>query len=579
MAGGKPTYVLGTGLSHDGSACLLKDGRIAVAIEKERITRRKHDGGNDNDAIHYCLDAEGISLDDVALVVQNANFSMFEQGNDWFEGQRFVAQHPRIVTLSHHLAHAYSAIGTAPFDEAAVLVIDGCGNAFPGCVDRSPSVDCALDGDLHPSLYFEKDSYYHFARNALTPVLKDYSQWRDQTRDHPLYPRTTRHSLGGLYQAASFYCLGDYDGAGKLMGLAPYGRPGMFAQEIFTLRDGRVFVNYDWMTEFDRPCGGHEEFIANFQYYADIAHWVQQELERAILYLVDHRYRLAASANLAYAGGVALNAVANRRILRDSKFRDVYIQPAAGDNGLAIGCAHYGWMAVLGEQRRRHDGSSAFGIVYGKGRIGEDLARRADLLDFSRVPDVVEAAAALLADGQTVGWFQGRCEFGPRALGHRSILADPRRPGLREFINARVKFREDFRPFAPAVAEESAATYFECEHASRYMLLVEPARPAWREQMPNVVHRDGSCRIQTVTAESDPLFYALLRAFDRRAGIPILLNTSFNRRGMPIVETPMDAVDFFLACELDVLVLDDYVVRKKADVAGSIPASGNASWN
>ena len=266
-----------------------------------------------------------------------------------------------------------------------------------------------------------------------------------------------------------------------------------------------------------------------------------------------------------------MNAVANRRMLRESKFRDVYIQPAAGDNGLAIGCAYYGWMAVLGEQRRKHDGCSAFGKAYGNGRIGHDLARRAERLEFARVPDVVEATAALLADGQTVGWFQGGAEFGPRALGHRSILADPRRRGLRDFINARVKFREDFRPFAPAVVEESAATYFDCDHASRYMLLVAPARPAWREQIPNVVHCDGSCRIQTVSAESDALFYALLRAFERRTGIPILLNTSFNRRGMPIVETPMDAIDFFLACELDVLVLDDYVVRKKADAAKPMP--------
>ncbi len=559
-----PTYVLGTGLSHDGSACLLKNGEIAVAIEKERLTRRKHDGGNDDEAILYCLDAEGISLDDVELVVQNANFSMFERGNDWFRGPRVVARHPRIVTISHHLAHAYSAIGTAPFDEAAVLVLDGCGNAFDEALDRTtacslaPAHDPALD-----HLHFEKDSYYHFDGCRLQAIAKDYSPWGYQVREYPMCPQTTQHSIGGLYRAASFYCLGGIDDSGKLMGLAPYGRPEAFSGEIFELRDGRVFVNYDWMARFDRPRRGAEDFRSHFQYYADVACWVQNELERALLYLVDHRHRLFPSKNLAYAGGVALNAVANRRILRESKFENLYIQPAAGDNGVAIGCAYYGWLSVLQRERHRHDGSSAFGRRYGLAEFTEALALRAEQIDVVEAPDVVEATAAMLASGAIVGWFQGRSEFGPRALGHRSILADPRRRGLKDHINSQIKLREDFRPFAPAVAAEHASTYFDGGYGSPYMLLVAPVRAEHADSIHEVTHVNGSCRLQTVSAAQDPLFHALLTAFGRRTGVPVLLNTSLNRRGMPIVETPVEALEFFLECALDVLVIENFVVRKK----------------
>lgn len=558
------TYVLGTGLSHDGSACLLKDGRIAVAIEKERITRRKHDGGHDDDAIRYCLQAEGLDIADVDLVVQNANFSMFERGNDWFRGPRLVGRHPNVVTISHHLAHAYSAVATAPFDECAVLVVDGCGNAYDECLDRTaarslaPPHDPALD-----HLHFEKDSYYHFDGSRLRPLAKDYSPWGKRLREYPMCPSSTLHSIGGLYQAASMYCLGGIDDSGKLMGLAPYGRPGVHQDEIFSLQNGRVFVNEGWMPRFDHPRRNEGDFADHFQYYADIARWVQQEVERALLYLVRSRHALHRSTNLAYAGGVALNAVANRRILRETPFERLYVQPAAGDNGLAIGCAYYGWMAVLGQPRLKHDGSSAFGQSYSNAQIRAALDGRADRVDVEQVANVSEAAAQMLADGLVVGWFQGRSEFGPRALGHRSILADPRRPGLRDHINAHIKFREDFRPFAPSVTEEAAAACFDIDVASPYMLLVVPVHEAQAARIPDVVHADGSCRPQTVSAALEPQLHALLTAFARRSGLPVVLNTSLNRRGMPIVETPEQAIDFFLTCALDVLFIGDFIVRKR----------------
>jgi carbamoyltransferase len=285
-------------------------------------------------------------------------------------------------------------------------------------------------------------------------------------------------------------------------------------------------------------------------------------VERAILYVIDARHELAPSQRLAYTGGVALNAVANRRILTESKFKDIYIQPAAGDNGLAVGCAYYGWMEVLKRERVRHHGSMALGRSYPNETVAETLEARQDSVSYAATDDFIQQTAILLDEGKTVGWFQDGAEFGPRALGHRSILADPRRAEMRDFINSRIKFREDFRPFAPSVLAEDVSVYFECDYESPYMILIAPVRPEWREVIPSVVHQDNSARIQTVTASVSPRYHELLRAFKEITGISVLLNTSFNRRGMPIVETPEQALDFFLNCDLDVLVLDNYIVQK-----------------
>jgi carbamoyltransferase len=560
----KPIYVLGTGLSHDGSACLLKDGRVCLAIEKERITRHKHDGGNDTAAIQYCLDAAGISISDITLVVQNANFGMFKQGNAWWGSPRLIGEVEHVVTISHHLAHAYSAIGTSQFKESAVMVIDGCGNSLDDCIDLEDGIITEHPPAELRHLYFEKDSYYIFKDNKVTPVMKDFSQWGAVIKNYPMYPNTTLHSIGGLYLSASMYIFSGFEDPGKLMGLAPYGRPGIYDFEVFDLREGRSYVRYDWMHQFDRPCHNYDEFKQNFQYYADIAYWIQREVERAILYVFNSRFELAPSDSVAYAGGVALNAVANRRILTETKFKDVYIQPAAGDNGVAMGCAYYGWMEVLKRERVLHNGSMYLGKTYQENAINEALARHSSSLQYFAGEDQIGKTAELLAKGKIVGWFQGGAEFGPRALGHRSILADPRKPEIRDFINAHIKFREDFRPFAPSVLLEDASIYFDCDYESPFMILVAPVKPEWRNVIPSVTHEDQSARIQTVTRISSPKYYELLCAFKRITGISVLLNTSFNRRGMPIVETPEQAIRFFLDCEMDVLVLDNYLIYKTA---------------
>jgi predicted NodU family carbamoyl transferase len=693
----KSTYVLGTGLSHDGSACLLKDGKVCVAIEKERLTRLKHDGGNDRLAVEYCLRAAGITIAEVDLVVQNANFGGFAFGNAYFKGDRSFddATDVPVVTISHHLAHAYSAAGTCPFDRFNVLVMDGCGNAYDDCRDLpGAAIFDRGKAEALPHLYHEKDSYYRFSPDGCVPLVKDFSEWGHGFKSYPMHPNTTKHSIGGLYSAVSTYCFGNIDDPGKLMGLGPYGRPGVFSEEVFELRDGRVFVHYDWMEKYRKPARSYEAFKKDFQYYADIACGIQREVERAILYVVRSRQEAFPSDHFCYAGGTALNAVANARILAELPGKQVYVQPAAGDNGLSLGCAFYGWLEVLKREKAKHSGSTCFGITYpaaaikaeleayapsvgpetmqqatelffgfldqkkrrvpgppadlafdiaGFGalrvRVDEKLECReqtpgrpggtvqAALADFYQVlrqphrlgeltrsgkikvsdanelnvllhnldfegfaallqaelpgppaggvryafrDDYIRQTASLLAQGKVVAWFQDGCEFGPRALGRRSILADPRNPGIRNFINAEIKFREDFRPFAPSVLREDVSEYFETDRESPYMILVDYVKDAYRDTIRSVVHENKTSRIQTVTPEWNAKYYQLLQEFKNLTGMPMLLNTSFNRKGMPIVETPADALSFFFSCKLDYLVIGQFIVGKEeADLPDS----------
>ncbi|MBF0543922.1 MAG: transferase [Candidatus Riflebacteria bacterium] len=561
----KPVYVLGTSLSHNGSACLLKDGKIVVAIEKERITKVKNAGGNDSMAIVYCLNAAGINFDDLDLIVQNANFGGFAYGNKWYDGRRLLPDSERVVTISHHLAHACSAYYLSPFEEAAVLVVDGCGNAFENCTDLDGATlgECPV-GDM-ASLWFEKDSYYAASCKMVAAKYKDFSPYGRIDCDYPMHPQTTRHSIGGIYAGASKYVFKGSSDLGKLMGLAPYGRPGIYDFDIFNFCDGRIFANYDWMCNFVDRVESEEDFKRRFQYFADIAWKVQKEIECALLKLVHARYELHPSENLCFAGGVALNAVANQRILRESPFKRLFIPPAADDSGLAIGCAYYGWNQVLGRERVPHDGTTFLGRDYDNEEEIRRVIECASLsLKIQRPDNIIGEMANALEEGKTLAWFRGGAEFGPRALGHRSILADPRQSELRDYINSKVKFREDFRPFAPSVLAEDAGQYFEVTTECPYMLLVVPVYTEWRSKLGAVVHVDGTSRIQTVRKDADPIFHSLLSAFKERTGLGMLLNTSFNRRNQPIVETPSDAVKMFLETGLHILSIGPFLVTKSA---------------
>lgn len=544
-----PIYILGTGLSHDGSAILLKDGKIAVGIEKERITRRKHDGGNDTEAIQYCLDAEGITPEDIALVIQCANFEIPQR--DRYKGPRIFAgrEHPPVISISHHLAHAYSAAGTCPFEECAIMVIDGCGSPLEQCTDTFEGRIVAHGGK---GMECEKDSFYHFDGQKLTTLLKEFSPFEPATGNGLRMP-STKHSIGGFYASISHYVFGNMDDAGKLMGLAPYGNASALGAEAFLLENGSVLVRDDWQAVLNKTSHSYADFKADFGHYADVAAWAQQQVEQAVIYCFKSRLEEFPHEQVCFTGGVALNAVANARLLNEDIVRSLYLEPAAGDNGLALGCAFYGWLEVMRKKKVPHDGSTCFGKSYSFSLPGYDALEENEL---------IERTAERLAAGQTVGWFQQGSEFGPRALGHRSILAHPGIPGLGAHINANIKFREDFRPFAPAVTADHACDYFVSGRYSPYMILVDRTRPEHLEKLRNVTHVNGTARVQTVDPELEPKFSSLLLKFKELSGIPVLLNTSFNKKGSPIVERPEEALELFHESALDVLVIGNLFIEK-----------------
>lgn len=560
----RPVYILGTGLSHDGSACILKDGHIAVAIEKERITRRKHDGGNDALAVAYCLDALGIAFTDLSLVIQAANFEK-EIAPDHYRGVRLHHPDVPVVTISHHLAHAYSAIGTSPFKATNVLVIDGAGSPALQC-DDWPDQETRDHWLAQPGFYCEKDSFYHYDGSSLTCLYKDFSELRQYGRQTGIRMPTNYHSIGGLYAAASHYCFGNLDDAGKLMGLAPYGSDEYLGTPLFVLEHGIVTVQHEALARLTTPAADYATFKQGFSHYAAVAKWVQKETERAVVYTARERMILHPHDHLCYAGGVALNAVANAALLKNGIARQLYMQPAAGDNGLSIGCAYYGWRQVLQRELPKEPSRTVFfGKPYAPAMIETVLRNHPEAQAFTwqRTDDYLQQTASLLTTGRIIAWYQGGAEFGPRALGHRSILADPRRKDVQQHINAHIKFREDFRPFAPAILQEDVQQYFRHGWDSPYMILIDEIREEWCKALPGIVHVDGTCRVQTVDATWNPVFHALLQQFKEATGCPVLVNTSFNRKGMPIVETPQEALDFFLSCALDALVMDNYLITKK----------------
>ena len=563
----KPIYVLGTGLSHNGSAVLLKDGKVCVAIEKERITRIKHDGGNDSDAIHYCLDAEGIALNDITVVVQCENFTLPKR--KFFKGKRLFANtnQPKIIDISHHLAHAYSAVGTSPFSDCNVMVIDGCGSPLDQFIELHPEQKVTIDSTFFEvnQMQCEKDSFYHFDGQKLTPLIKDFSVMAEQSSSKFQLP-TTQHSIGGFYASISNYVFGDMDDVGKLMGLAPFGKSGIYNFDAFEFDSKRLFVKDDWKNHFTNPSQGYEYFKEYFDYYANVAKWAQEQVEKAVIKCIKNRVEQFPSQNLCYSGGVALNAVANAKLEDLNLIKNLYIEPAAADNGLALGCAFYGWLEYLKMPKVAHDGSTCFGKNYTKNDVNEAFVSSEEYskTELDSEDELLNYCAKKLNEGKTVAWFQSGSEFGPRSLGRRSILAHPGIVGMRDHINRNIKFREDFRPFAPAVLKEKVHEYFEVGRNSPYMILVDKTRKEFLEQLRNVTHHDGSARVQTIEKLWNSKFYRLVEAFEKESGIAVVLNTSLNRKGMPIVETPPQALQLFKETALDILVVEDTVLEKRA---------------
>ncbi len=557
---------------HDAAACLLRDGEIVAAAEEERFSRKKHDPGFPTHAAAYCLEAGGIDAADLDYVVfyekpllkferivasYAATFprsrGMFVQAmGTWLGDKLWTRSGIRralnfggpILFGEHHLSHAASAYFPSPFSDAAVVTADGIGEWASTTIGVGRGIDLELTHEIR-------------------------------------FP----HSLGLLYSAFTAYLGFEInEGEYKVMGMAAYGQPryvDRVRQLIQLAPDGsfrldmRYFAYHHGSYTFDpafvdlfgpvrHPEAGLEEK------YADIAASIQLVTEEALLGVARRARELSGSRNLCMAGGVALNVLANTRVLREAGFENLWVQPAAGDSGGCVGAATYLHHTILRNEQRHSMPTAYLGPSFSNADIraflqGEGIAHTA-------IPEAVIAptVARLLADNAVVGWFQGRMEFGPRALGARSILANPTDPSMKDTLNAKIKHREAFRPFAPSTLKEAASTYFELDGRastdteSPFMLLVGRVRPHKRHLLPAITHVDGTARVQTVSREQSPLYYALIEEFGKLTGVPVLVNTSFNVRGEPIVCTPEEAFNSFAHTDMDYLVLGDTLIAASA---------------
>lgn len=560
--------------THDSAAALIADGRLIAAVEEERFVGRKHTSRFPEQAIRYCLDAAGITVADVDHVAIPWNplaklgtrgWHMLRTFPGCLSGLRAEPSKEILGSLSlwsairaipkalreafdnpkaefqthfvtHHDAHAASAFFASPFDRAAVMTIDGAGEW---------DVATLGVGEGNRIRIFRRDPF--------------------------------PHSLGMFYGAITQY-LGfkEKEGEGKVMALASYGCPGLryrFKDVIQSNGSGEVILNPSYFRfQYDTKRQWYSDRLTKLlgparlpdgeisHRFVSVASTAQAILEDTVLDMAKSLHNATGLSRLCLAGGVALNSVANSRILNGSgRFDHIFVQPAANDAGGALGAALWAHHQ-LGGQRIPSMDHAFWGPSYSRDQIRRDFVQQS--VDFAELAKPIETVARLIAEGAIVGWFQGRTEWGPRALGNRSILADPRRKDMKDTLNSRVKFRESFRPFAPAILRERVSEYFVNGHDSPFMLLVEKIRPEKRDKIPAVTHVDGTGRLQTVSRNTNPNLYDLISSFDRLTGVPMVLNTSFNIKGQPIVLTPMDAVNCFRSTGIDVLYAEGLVAWK-----------------
>jgi len=590
-------YILGISCYyHDAAASLLKDGQLVAAAEEERFSRIKHDYGFPTHAIQFCLDSAGITgaeldyvvffekpfrkLDRIlATVLQTypQSWKVFRESmiswvldKLWVEStlqDQLGVPKDRILFSDHHLSHASSAFLCSPFDEAAIMTVDGVGEWVTATCGVGKGTDVRIKKQVE-------------------------------------FP----HSIGLLYSAfTAFLGFEVNEGEYKVMGMAPYGKPrfvdkvwkvvkqhpdGSFAldmdyfsfhhstTETFNSKFAALFgkprePKLNFFTEgtgfpkyFGDPPSNYRELCDLNQHYADIAASIQKVTEELLVNMAKAVHKQTGLSKLCIAGGVGLNSVANTRILNETPFEELYIQPAAGDGGGSLGAALWAWHTLLGNPRNfvmKHG-------YWGRANTTEDIT---SFLRGNNIPhtecrtedQLLDTVVRHLMDGKVVGWAQGRFEWGPRALGSRSILADPRNPEMKDIVNSKIKFREPYRPFAPSILAEATEKYFELPNAmkhypARFMLYVVPVRPEHHATLPAITHVDGTGRLQTVFRQESPLYYGLIERFGKATGVPVVLNTSFNLKGEPVVNTPANAYSTFSKSEMDLLVLDQFLVEK-----------------
>ncbi len=593
-------YILGISCYyHDSAAALIRDGELVAAAEEERFSRKKHDSGFPRNAINFCLRHAGITADDLDYVVfyekpllkferilmtllntWPRSWGVFREALiSWFNEKLWIKSEilahlgipaEKLLFSEHHVSHASSAFFTSPFDEAAIVTVDGVGEW------------------------------------ATATVAYGRADWDGSGTNEIKMLREIRfpHSLGLLYSAFTAY-LGFKvnNGEYKVMGMAPFGEP-RYVDKVYKLinvaDDGSFTLNLEYFSypyalrhtynrkfvelfgpervpesEFFTPRthpGRDGATARENQRFADIAASIQRVTEDVMLKIVRFAHEQTGSRKLCMAGGVALNSVANGRILREGPFDEVFIQPAAGDSGGALGAALYAYHVLLGKPRKFVQEHNYWGAAYSTDEIKGFLdANDVHYTSFDDPEKLADLVVDSLMEGKVVGWFKDRFEWGPRALGNRSILADPRREDMKQIVNLKIKFREPFRPFAPVVLEERTSEFFEIEnpgkhYPARFMLLVTNIPEDKRDVIPAVTHVNGSGRLQTIRREWNPAYYRIVEKFGEATGVPVLLNTSFNLRGEPIVNTPANAFNTFMRSGLDLLVMNNRFVISKEDL-------------
>ena len=571
-------WILGYCATHNGAVCLLHGDTIVAAVQEERLTgikRARIKRLEDSLALNYCLNAAGIGVDDLDMIV-GAYFS-----GDPQSGLGVVRQgwRGKYLAIPHHLAHAAGCFALSGFDDATILVIDGQG----GLADYQPDEETnnVLKAEA-PAIgrYAEIISIYRADDTGLHCLEKHFGEWMPNlTGLRRGQPMQTFASLGGMYSSAAHQVFGDAMDAGKIMGLAAFGERTLQTEKFFEIADDGHFI---FKSDVPKQFASVSHWPADREQNQNLATSVQHALEDAVHHLVEHARSLGDSSRLCYAGGVALNAVTNEQIIQRQYFDDVYIMAAAEDSGTAIGAAYYGLMQ-LGERRRSDKVlTDSVGCTYSEERIDKAIAATPHI-EIVETDNLVGKVAEVLDDGMIVGWFDGGSEIGPRALGQRSILSDPRSIEAKTRLNARVKHREEFRPFAPLVIEEEAGKWFELPEVaptSELMLRTFPFREEVVDCVAAVVHEDGSGRLQTLTHDANPRLYEVLQGFFERTGVPIIVNTSFNVMGEPIVETPEDALWCLLHTDLDFVCIGERLVRRSAvftstlDLTPTLAATG-----
>jgi carbamoyltransferase len=550
---------------HDAAAAIMQDGRLVAAAQEERFTRRKHDQDFPKHAIEFCLQSTNLAPHDLDYVAfydkpfvkfdrilqtyiatwPKGLLSFLKAMPVWIKEKIWTPQVIRseldyegeILFAEHHMSHAASAFLVSPFEEAAILTTDGVGEWDTTTYGAGRGNEISLLKSIH-------------------------------------FP----HSLGLFYSAFTYYLGFKVNSAEyKVMGLAPYGEPRFYDlimnklvrvkddgsfhlnMRYFTYEYGLTMTGRRFSELFGEPVREPESKLT--QFHKDVAASLQKATDTIMVKMAQHVERETRLKYLCMAGGVALNCVSNSKILENTSFKDIFVQPAAGDAGGAVGAASYVHNTILGNPRVYSMKDAFLGPEFSDDEIESILSAKSVNFRKCERPELLQETARLIADQKVVGWFQGRMEFGPRALGNRSIIADARNPKNQSVVNLKIKFRESFRPFAPTVLEDRMKEYFDFDRPGPFMLFVANVRPD-RRVIPAVTHVDGSARLQTISHEQNPLYYDLIAEFDRQTGCPVIINTSFNVRGEPIVCTPEDAWRCFMRTEMDCLVMGSFIIEK-----------------